>query len=103
MVWRYKLLLVFFVSAFVLILGRLFYWQVVRAQELVQIGDSQYGKFVKEIPIRGEIKTSDGFPIATNKINYLIVANPKEIVTDDIEKISSAARHFIHGSIVWIN
>lgn len=88
MVWRYKLLLVFFVSAFVLILGRLFYWQVVRAQELVQIGDSQYGKFVKEIPIRGEIKTSDGFPIATNKINYLIVANPKEIVTDDIEKIS---------------
>jgi cell division protein FtsI/penicillin-binding protein 2 len=31
------------------------------------------------LPERGEIKTSDGFPIAANKISYLVFANPKEV------------------------
>lgn len=82
MVWRYRVLLAVFVCAFILILSRLFYWQIIRAEELVSIAESQYGRFIKEIPIRGEIRTSDGFPIATNKIRYLVTANPK-IISDD--------------------
>ena len=56
-----------------------FYWQVVKASELSLLGQSQYGRVIKVLPQRGEIKTSDNFPIATNKISYLVFANPKEI------------------------
>ena len=86
MIWRYRLLLVLFLCAFISILSRLFYWQVIRADELVGIAESQYGRFIQEIPIRGEIKTSDGFPIATNKIRYLVAANPKIIPDDEKNK-----------------
>lgn len=88
MVWRYRLILGLFLFMFLIILGRLFYWQFVRAEELIALGDSQYGKFKKEIPERGEVKTSDGFPIATNKITYLITANPKLISDKENEKFA---------------
>lgn len=69
------LLLLMFVS----IIARLFYWQVVKAEELSLLGRSQYGTLVELLPERGEIKTADGFPIATNKPSFIVFANPKEI------------------------
>lgn len=72
MTWRYRSLLLFFIFVFIVILGRLFYWQIVRAQELAELGDLQYGQFIKQVPKRGEIQTSDGFPIAANKLTYLV-------------------------------
>jgi stage V sporulation protein D (sporulation-specific penicillin-binding protein) len=79
MTWRFRTTFLFFVGAFFLICLRLFYWQVVRADELSLMGEDQYGQNVKVQPIRGEIRTSDNFPIATNKLSYLVYANPKEI------------------------
>ena len=58
---------------------RLYYWQIVRADELSGIGQAQYGTEVKLIPQRGQIMTKDGFTIAANKISYLVFANPKVI------------------------
>lgn len=75
--FNFVLLGIFFLFVFVLI--RLFYWQVVKAQELSDLGLSQYGAVITLFPQRGEIKTSDNFPIASNKISYLVFANPKEI------------------------
>lgn len=83
--WRYRFTLFFFILFFVLIDGRLYYWQVVRADELSSLGQSQYGGEVKLAPQRGEIKTSDGFTIAANKISYLVFANPKEIKEKEVE------------------
>ncbi|MBI2026133.1 MAG: penicillin-binding protein 2 [Candidatus Levybacteria bacterium] len=77
--WRYKFCLTVIVFAFILVVLKLFYWQVVKAGELSSLGDLQYGTNIKILPKRGEIKTSDGFPIATNKVSYLVFANPKEI------------------------
>jgi len=77
--WRYKFCLSVIVFAFFLVVLKLFYWQVVKAQELSNLGDLQYGSAIKILPKRGEIRTTDGFPIATNKISYQIFANPKEI------------------------
>lgn len=77
--WRYRFTLFFFILLFILIDARLFYWQVVRADELSAKGQLQYGAEVKIIPERGHIKTSDGFTIAANKILYLVFANPKVI------------------------
>jgi cell division protein FtsI/penicillin-binding protein 2 len=79
MTWRHKLTLSFILLAFLLVVFRLFYWQVVKASELSALGKLQYGTAIKIEPKRGEIKTSDGFPIATNKVSYQIFANPKEI------------------------
>lgn len=79
MAWRYRSVLVFFLVLFLLIISRLFYWQVVRAQELNLLGQAQYGRQVSLPAERGEIKTSDGFSIAANKLSYLVFANPKEI------------------------
>lgn len=76
---RYRIVLVFFTFVFAVILLRLFYWQVVKADELSKIGQMQYGKSIRIEPLRGEIKTSDGFPIVANKISYLIYADPKAV------------------------
>ena len=76
---RYRIVLLFFTLVFGVIILRLFYWQIVKAAELRKLGETQYGKSIKIEPIRGEIETSDGFPIAANKISYLLYANPKEV------------------------
>lgn len=83
MTWRYRLIFFFLLLAFIVIIIRLFYWQVVKAQELTELAKSQYASAVKILPKRGEIKTSDGFPLASNKISYLVFANPKEIKNKD--------------------
>src|SRR4051794_1262689 len=79
MTWRYRIVLLFFAFIFLLVVLRLFYWQVVRAEELSRIGQEQYTRQITEPAKRGEIKTSDGFPIAANKLAFLVYANPKEV------------------------
>ena len=71
MIWRYRLTLLFFAFLFFLVISKLFYWQVVKAEELSDLGQSQYGRYIKLIPNRGEIQTSDGFSIVANKTSYL--------------------------------
>lgn len=79
MKWRYQLTLYIFLSCFLFILARLFYWQVVQADALTQQAQSQYGSLITVEPKRGDIQTSDGFPLVTNRLSYLVFANPKEV------------------------
>lgn len=79
MTWRYKLVFYSIVFFFLLVILRLFYWQFVKAQELSVLAQAQYGTAITIAPQRGDIMTSDGFPIATSKISYLFFANPKAI------------------------
>lgn len=75
---------------FTLIIGRLFYWQVVMGTHLAQAAADQYF-FTLNIPsTRGSILTNDGNPLVTNKIAYLIYAEPKKIANpvEWIEKVS---------------
>lgn len=81
--WRYQFVFVSFAIFFLLVSARLFYWQAVRAQELSALGESQYGQNITLNPVRGEIRTSDGFPIVSNKIAYRVFANPKEVKDKD--------------------
>jgi len=83
MTWRYRFVFLGFIFLFFLVVSRLFYWQVVKAQELSLLGQEQYGVTTTLTPQRGEIKTSDGFPLAANKISYQVFANPKEITNKD--------------------
>lgn len=79
MIGRFKFILTIIFLFFSLIILRLFYWQTIKAQDLSLLGLSQYGQTINIPAQRGEIKTSDGFPIASNKISYLVFADPKEI------------------------
>ena len=79
MTWRYRLAFFGIIFFFAVVILKLFYWQVVKAQELSTLGQEQYGTTIKLDPQRGQIKTSDGFPIAANKISYQVFANPKEV------------------------
>ncbi len=79
MILRYKVVFGLICLSFFLLILRLFYWQIVKAEELAKLGQLQYGKIIKIQPKRGEIRTSDNFPIVTNKITYLVAVNPKEI------------------------
>jgi len=79
MKWRYPFVFITLVIFFILVMARLFYWQIVKAEELSLIAQSQYSGVIKVHPKRGEIKTSDGFPIAANKVSYLLYINPTEV------------------------
>jgi len=81
---RCRLALLFFFLLFFCIAVRLYYWQIVRADELVNLGESQYGNYVRVSGLRGEIQTSDKFSIAANKLTYTVFANPKEIKNSDL-------------------
>lgn len=80
---RLRFSFLFIVFCFFTVIARLFYWQVVQAEALTLMGQSQYDSFIKLEPKRGEIKTSDGFALAANKISYQVYANPKDIKEKD--------------------
>lgn len=79
MKWRYPFVFITFVLLFFCIVARLFYWQIVKAEMLSKLAQSQYSGVIKVSPRRGEIKTSDGFPIVANKVSYLLFVNSTEV------------------------
>lgn len=112
MKWRYKFVLYLFLFSFFCIIARLFYWQVIQADTLTQQAQSQYGSLITVEPKRGDIQASDGFPLVTNRLSYLVFANPKEIgntktVADelspllDIDSASLSARLTYDG--YWVS
>ena len=88
---RFAFFLLIFV--FFTIIARLFYWQVVKAEELSFLGRSQYGAFIKLSSKRGEIKTSDGFQFVSNKVSYIVFANPKEV--KDVSKTAMSLSNML--------
>ena len=84
--WRFYAIVAVFLLSFLIVIARLFYWQVVRAEELSLFGEAQYERTVEFSSQRGEIFASDGFPLVASTLSYLIYANPKEI--KDIKNVS---------------
>lgn len=104
--------LAIFVILYLLIIGKLFYWQIVRAEDLRTIGINQSSDKLAIQAKRGDILTSDGFPLATNKVSYLLYANPK-VVSDmseyskklslilEMDEASISAR--LSQDLFWVN
>ena len=76
---RYFLTLLFLIFLYVVVIARLFWWQVIRASELSDLGKAQSSQVLTIPAIRGEIRSRDDFPLATNIISYFLYANPKVI------------------------
>ncbi|OGY16092.1 MAG: hypothetical protein A3H88_01900 [Candidatus Blackburnbacteria bacterium RIFCSPLOWO2_02_FULL_44_9] len=76
---RIRLLVVTFIFGGLLIAGRLFFWQVVRGQELEYLGKNQQKTSQNVGASRGSILASDGAPLVTSSTGWLLWANPKEV------------------------
>lgn len=75
-IWSvFSLFLVFFG----IIITRLFYWQVVSAEDLQRKAASQYYLEFTLPATRGDIQTSDGKPVVMNQPAYLVFAEPRNI------------------------
>lgn len=79
MIWRLKLFHYLLICLFLLVIARLFYWQVIKGKELALQGLSQYAKINQIEPLRGEIKASDNSILATNIPSFLVYAEPGKI------------------------
>lgn len=84
---RFIVLFIIIIAFYLILGGKLFYWQIIRAEEIRELRDIQSTESLELLPKRGEILFSDSFPIATNNINYLTYANPK--IIKDIPKYSN--------------
>lgn len=79
-----------FALFYIAILFKLFYWQVVKAEGLRLAGRDQSSLSLVTTAKRGDILFHDNFPLATNKISYLLYANPKKVdSTDSYSKLLS--------------
>ncbi len=72
---------------FVIILARLFFWQVIKADSLTKQAENQYYRSVTLTGNRGNIYTSDGYLLATNQRVYTLFAQP-QLLKDSPENIA---------------
>jgi len=72
--WRIRIVSIFFVAFIAVIIYRLFYWQIIDGRRLSMIAQSQYFSQTEISSSRGEILSSDNFPLVTNKRVYLLYA-----------------------------
>ncbi|MFZ5845118.1 MAG: peptidoglycan D,D-transpeptidase FtsI family protein [Patescibacteria group bacterium] len=77
--WRVWVVFSALALFFLIILGRLFYWQVVASDQLRLAAAAQYFIELTLPAQRGQILASDGKPLVMNESAYLIYANPKKI------------------------
>lgn len=80
---RLASIFVSFLICFLVIVARLFYWQVVKADTLRGEGREQSTLTLASIAKRGDVLFQDKFPIATNKVSYLLYVNPKKVDSFD--------------------
>ncbi|NMB57062.1 penicillin-binding protein 2 [Candidatus Beckwithbacteria bacterium] len=76
---RSSFILIVFLLIAILIIARLFYWQVLNASSLSALASSQRQSISEILPNRGSILASDGFPLAINQEGFLLYANPQEV------------------------
>lgn len=86
MKWRLTALNIIISAVAGVIWLRLVYWQVLAADELRQQAAGQRLTVVQIPGQRGEILASDGFPLAANRPNYLVYANPQQVQLSENEK-----------------
>ncbi len=59
--------------------ARLFSIQILSHKEYSARADDQYASYISIPARRGEILSSDGYPLASNQVSYLLYAEPKII------------------------
>lgn len=82
--WRYSLLFIL-----LLLVGGLYYFQIVNVDTYVRLGANNRLRFIRYEPIRGEIVDRNGVPMAANVTTFDIMGYPLDIEKDGmIENLS---------------
>lgn len=68
---RFRFFQILMLLAFLVVIGRLFYWQVYSAERLKALAQLQHETVSRTPAVRGEILSADGFPLAANRPAYL--------------------------------
>ena len=90
--WRYHALVIAIGLCCLVLVGKLFHIQIIQHAHYTALAEQQYGE-ERIIPsIRGTIKSSDGFDLATTQPAYLISANP-QLLKDPVK----AARDIVEA------
>ena len=84
---RKQLFLAFIAIIIVVIIGRLFYWQVLRSQELKNLSEQQAIRSKSQAGLRGQIYTSDGYLLVGNQEVYDLKLD-RQNFSGDVEKLS---------------
>jgi stage V sporulation protein D (sporulation-specific penicillin-binding protein) len=86
-----KIFITFFVFVFLylLIIAKLFYWQIIASSELKELGINQSSSSITIQAKRGEILSSDNYPLATSTTTFLMYSNPKVLEKDKVYEYSS--------------
>jgi stage V sporulation protein D (sporulation-specific penicillin-binding protein) len=69
---RHKIILTSFLLCFFIVTCRLFYWQIIKNSEYGQKANNQTYKMEINKAIRGQIYSSDEFPLVINQTDYTI-------------------------------
>ncbi len=101
-----------FLLLFILIIGRLFYWQIILSDQFGGQGDAQRIKELKIPARRGNIEASDGSLLVANKRAYLVYVEPKKLKDlDTVKKIladsldislASVSAKFNDPRLIWV-
>lgn len=87
--WRLHALILVFCLFVLVVIGKLFYWQVLRGKDLSALASSQYFSEEEIEAPRGIIMTSDDFPLVQNTEAYLVYGFRKDI-KNNAEEIADA-------------
>ncbi len=71
--------------AFLVIIGRLFYWQIFKGQELQALAESQYTSVSNWQGKRGKMYTADGHLLVGNQTVYTLFAQPQYFKKSSVE------------------
>jgi cell division protein FtsI/penicillin-binding protein 2 len=92
--FRRKVFLALIVLIITLISARLFYWQVIRGQELKNLSELQAIRSKTQEGLRGQILTSDGYLLTGNQEAYDLKLDRKNF-TGDVERLSQQLAEII--------
>lgn len=91
---RIKLLFILFCLAWLVLVSRLFYWQIGSSDKFFLEANNQYQTKEEISALRGKIFASDGFPLALSKENYTLFIQPN-LVKDEPDKIYQKLTQFV--------
>lgn len=95
---RLYFILAVFMAASLAVVGRLFYWQVIKSSDLRKQAKYQYQKEEGMSALRGSILANDGSGLVTNKDSYTLYADKFRLTEDYKTLANKIAPLFVESS-----
>ena len=95
--WRSRIVFIFFLFWFIIIVGKLFYWQILSYDTLAAAADQQHFISLTLPALRGDILASDRSILVTNQPAYLVFVEPPRV--EDIKTLTNTLSTELNMSV----